>query len=241
MSETLEDITSIGLNGAPPLDGANGLVDKHFLRRGYGVEFEMEADWVRFHLPRTARRVADIGCGSGTLFSAIGTDRVLGVDFCARGLRRTRQRFPSVPLVCTNAVRLPLADARLDAVTVQHVVEHITAYEQACREWLRVLRPGGVLLVLTPNASFRDPTVYADDTHVHLFDADDLYGVLASAGFTVVDLRTIGLPWFRRYHGIPSVWRLRRFVTRRAQWLSAWPQWRWKGQTLCCTARRPVN
>lgn len=57
-------------------------------------------------------------------------------------------------------------------------------------------------------------------------------------GFCVMDLRTLGLPWLRHYRSIPSGWRLRRLVTRYAQVLSVCPLSRWRGQTLCCAARK---
>jgi len=223
-----------------PSSIGSGLGDRHFHRRGHGIEFEMEADWVRFHLSPKLSLVADIGCGNGSLFPVIGTDRALGVDYCAEGLSHTSARFPSVPLLCADAASLPFSDCQLDAITAQHVVEHIPAYKQACREWWRVLRPGGKLLLLTPNPAFCDPAVYDDKTHVRLFDPRDLSAVLTDAGFAINDLRTIGLPWFRGYRGIPAGWRVRRLVTRRLRWLSTLPPWRWRGQTLCCAARRPM-
>ena len=215
-------------------------VDRHFLRRGAGVEFEMEADWIRSHLPTTARWITDVGCGNGSLFQVAGTDRVLGIDRCAGGLAITRARFPSVPVLCADALQLPFTEGCLDAITAQHVIEHIADCERACHDWFRVLRPGGKLLVLTPNASFCDPTAYDDETHTHIFDAGHLHEMLIRVGFEIADLRSIGLPWFRRYHQIAPGWRLRRLVTSRAAWLSSVPSWRWRGQTLCCAARRPT-
>ncbi len=229
------------LAGATGNATARPLVEKQFLHRGYGVESEMEAEWVRQHLPPGTGPVADIGCGIGALFPMIGARRVIGVDHYAEGLSHTRERFPAVRLNCADAARLPFADRSLDGITAQHVVEHIIAYERACREWFRAMKPGGMLLVLTPNRRFVDPGVFEDETHVHIFDQVGLRRVLQRTGFRVVDLRTLGLPWFRKYHDIPAGWRLRRFVTGYANNLSDFPTWRWKGQTLCCAARRPLR
>jgi SAM-dependent methyltransferase len=215
------------------------LIERHFLHRGHGIECEMETRWVRKHLPGGRGPIADIGCGIGTLFPVIGASRVVGVDHHAEGLTHTRERFSTARLLCADGGRLPFADGAVDAITAQHVVEHMKGYEDACREWFRVMRPGGVLLLLTPNRDFCDPDVHADETHVHIFDYADLRHVLRKAGFKIIDLRTLGLPWFRAYHGIPAAWRLRRFVTGCADGLSSVPVWRWRGQTLCCAARRP--
>jgi len=222
---------------ATPVDDET--ISRHFLRRGHGLEFEMEADWVRAHLPSGNGRIVDLGCGNGSLFDVIGAPRAFGVDYHASGLRHTRARFPMVPLLCAPAEHLPFADATLDGLILQHVVEHLAGAARACREFYRVLRPGGVLLLMTPNAEFCDWSVFDDSTHVQIFNRRDLSDILVGAGFNIVDLRTLGLPWFRRYHTTPSSWRLRQFVTKHAVGLSMLPYWRWGGQTLCCAARRP--
>jgi len=213
-------------------------VERHFQHRGHGAEFEMEAGWVRRQLPKDARRVLDVGCGNGALFEAMGPQRVVGIDRCADGLGRTRQRFRSTPLVCADAATLPLRDGAVDAVTSQHVIEHLPKYAAACAEWRRVLAAGGVLLVLTPNVEFVDPAVFEDETHVHLFDKDDLADTLIGAGFEIVELCSLGLPWFRNYQSLPSGWRFRRLITRRSTTFSTVPFLKWRGQTLCCAARR---
>ncbi len=217
-----------------------GPIDRHFTRRGHGPEFEMEADWVRRRLPPRAERIADVGCGNGALFEAIGPDRVLGIDICLDGLSLTAQRFASVPLVAGDAEYIPMGNATLDAITLLHVVEHIPRFELACAQWHRVLRTGGFLLILTPNASFCDPGIFEDPTHVRLFTHSGLRPALERGGFEIVDLRTLGLPWFRDNQRTAWGWRGRRFIIRYARHLSLLPGLRWKGQTLCCLARKSV-
>ena len=219
---------------------ADETISRHFLHRGHGAEFEMEAGWVRANLPPGRGRIVDLGCGIGSLFDTIGTGRAIGVDYQRSGLRHTQSRFPGVPLVCADAERLPLADASIEGLTLQHVIEHLAETRSVLRELYRVLMPGAVLLLLTPNAEFCDPGVFEDPTHVHIFNCRDLPKNLRDVGFDILDLRTIGLPWFRGYNSIPAGWRLRRFVTRHAIALSTVRPWRWRGQTLCCAARRPI-
>jgi ubiquinone/menaquinone biosynthesis C-methylase UbiE len=199
----------------------------------------MEAQWVRDQLPAHCRKVLDLGCGIGALFPTIGISRVIGLDLNSDGLAHTRDRFQDIPLTCGGVEKLPFTDRAVDAITLQHVIEHLDAADRAAREWRRVLKPGGVALILTPNAAFADPSVFDDPTHVHLYSGGGLAELLRSAGFEIVDVRSIGLPWFRGYAQVRSGWRLRRFVTHNAQMLSSLPGLRWRGQTLCCTARRP--
>jgi ubiquinone/menaquinone biosynthesis C-methylase UbiE len=185
------------------------------------------------------RCAADLGCGIGALLPLLDARLTLGIDHNVEGLRNTRERFPRAALLSADAGALPLNAASLDALTVQHLIEHLADYRRACREWLRVLAPSGVLLVLTPNRRFAAPEVYADETHVHIFEGHELRVELRRAGFEILDARTLGLPWFRNYHRLPAGWRCRQWVTRHAGWLSRCPAWRWRGQTLCVAARRP--
>lgn len=235
-----ETISTPSRNGPARSRRLERLVSKHFVRRGHGAEFAMEAAWVRRNLPATAGCVVDVGCGNGALLHALAANHAIGVDHNTIGLGHTQPRLPAVPFVGAEAERLPLADASLDAVVLQHVVEHLDDPQGACREWFRILRPGGRLLLLTPNRSYCDPSVYDDASHVQIFDRKDLRRIVTRVGFEILDLRSLGLPWFRSYHRVPGGWRIRRWVTTRAGLLSSVPAWRWKGQTLCCACRRPV-
>jgi len=235
-------------NAAPLLgDGRSGTlasVDRrdavalHFLHRGHGLEFEMEARWIRSQLPPNCKRIADVGCGNGALFPWLGTGEVVGFDFAPEGLQHTRQRFPQVPLVAGCAEHLPAGANSFDAIVMQHVVEHLGDVELAARGWLRVLRAGGRLIVVTPNADFVDPSVYDDPTHTHIFTQAQLRDVLEGAGFEVCEVRTLGLPFFRNHAQLPGGWRLRRGLISRARLLSRIPGLSGAGQSLCCVARR---
>lgn len=214
-------------------------VERHFQHRGFGVEFEMEVDWIRAHVPADAARIVEIGCGIGSLFPVLGERRVIGVDYSREGLELTARRYPDVPLLCASAEALPLADCFADVIVAQHVIEHLHGYRVALREWFRVLKCDGTLLVLTPNAAFIDPGVFNDETHVHIFTMDKLGDAMTNAGFVIDDLRTLGLPLFRDYRRVVAGWRMRRWITEQAGMLSRIPGLRRRGQTLCCAAIKP--
>ncbi|MBD2089460.1 class I SAM-dependent methyltransferase [Microcoleus sp. FACHB-1515] len=64
---------------------------------------------------------------------------------------------PQVKFVCGDATALPFGDRSFDAVTMFDVLEHIPDHHQAIAEVKRVLKPGGFLLVSTPNEHWRFP------------------------------------------------------------------------------------
>jgi len=212
----------------------------HFRNRGHGLEFEMEARWIASQVPRDARSVVDLGCGIGALFSYLGLERSIGVDLSEDGLRLTRIRFPRVPLITGSAEAPPLRVESTDVIVMQHVVEHLRDFDRSASAWYRALRPGGRLVIVTPNADFVDPTVYDDPTHTHIFDRHDLRDALRRAGFEIRCTKTLGLPWFRRPRALPGVWRLRRLLIGWAAMFGCIPGLRGRGQSLCCVARRPI-
>jgi len=112
-------------------------------------------DAVRDHLAsRTdlkGLRVIDIPAGKGDL-SAFLRDR--GADVEPYDL--FPESFEAQGLTCGTAdlrARLPIPDERADVVLFQEAIEHLPDPLYALRELNRVLRPGGVLLLTTPNDS----------------------------------------------------------------------------------------
>jgi SAM-dependent methyltransferase len=92
----------------------------------------------------------DAGCGRGRTFlyrRRLPTVRVVGLDISPHA--RDNPNVDSQAL--GNLEALPFADASFDAVLSTHVAEHLARPEAAFAEMARVLRPGGRLLLLTPN------------------------------------------------------------------------------------------
>lgn len=142
--------------------------------------------------------VLEIGCGSGELLRRLapGSKLAIGIDLSGEGLslaraRMVAYRLSSSRLLKARAESLPFADGSFDAVVSQHLLEHIHAPIEALREWRRVLRPGGVVALVTPNALYPDPALFYDPSHADLFTPDTLRSVLESAGFNVVHLSTL--------------------------------------------------
>jgi len=117
--------------------------------RGGEPRAEAAARAVGGLLPATARRVVDVGCGTGLVTArlraagrcVVGTDRSMGM------LRLAEARLPGAA-VRSDATALPLADASVDAVTMVWVLHLLDAdtVGRVLAEAVRVLRPGGCVV-----------------------------------------------------------------------------------------------
>jgi SAM-dependent methyltransferase len=93
------------------------------------------------------RRVLDIGCGNGDISRHFAvSNTVTGVDVSDR--RRHRSGFD---FVLVDSAVLPMRDASFDIVISNHVIEHIPDQPEHLAEIRRVLVPGGVAYLATPN------------------------------------------------------------------------------------------
>jgi ubiquinone/menaquinone biosynthesis C-methylase UbiE len=156
-----------------------GLVDsdlwnEHLARYRFAAQFAN---------PAAGATVLDAGCGTGygTEEFAQGV-RVVGVDVSADAVAHAARTFsrPGVHFLQASCDSLPFADGSFGLVTAFEVIEHLERWQEMLGEARRVLDPGGVLLVSTPNKAYyaeargaAGPNPY----HVHEFE----YGEFAVA------------------------------------------------------------
>ncbi len=108
---------------------------------------------------RGVRKVLEVGGGQSGLAAALyPCAEVLTVDVDRSfGARADLYGSAGRRFACADATRLPIADASVDVVTLFDVLEHIPDDAAAVREAVRVLRPGGHLLLTTPSELWRFP------------------------------------------------------------------------------------
>jgi ArsR family transcriptional regulator len=138
--------------------------------------------------------VADLGCGTGNAAEHLApcVAHVYAVDQSETMLNAARKRLDgldNVSFVRSDLERLSLDDASVDAAVTILVLHHMAEPHLAINEVARILRPGGVALVVDMVRHERDE-YRTKMGHVHLgFEPDTITAMLESAGLTDVAAR----------------------------------------------------
>lgn len=103
------------------------------------------------HIPTTAD-ILEIGCSGGPLQQLLLSDgytQLTGIDISEKAIALAQTRG-LVNVSVMDGAHLAFPDNSFDLLLASDVLEHIADEQQAAREWCRVLRPGGRMLVFVP-------------------------------------------------------------------------------------------
>jgi SAM-dependent methyltransferase len=144
----------------------------------------------------------DLGCGDGEhlgwLRAHVGD--LYGSDYNLLRLRRAAEKGAARLVVMADLTDYPAADGSFDLVFCHHVIEHVPKLDAALAEIRRILRPGGIALIGTPNEgagfwrfAYRiQPRTRRITDHVHFFTAATLEEHARRAGLRVLEMERIG-------------------------------------------------
>jgi SAM-dependent methyltransferase len=159
-------------------------------RTGPGVPSENY--WYRRHVAAyrfaaqvAGGRVVDAGCGEGygAAILARRARRVVALDLDEPTLRHACMRYDRPGFVRSDLLRMPLDRSSVDSIVALQVLEHVTDAEAFVQSCARVLRPGGVLILSTPNRETFPAGL--NPFHVREFDATELRDLLGRSFFDV--------------------------------------------------------
>lgn len=136
------------------------------VRRLIGRLAGVLAVWDRVRVGGRQPVILDLGCGDQRQYPTN-----LGVD---------RRRTSEIATVADVSRPLPFRDGGVDQIFVVHVLEHLIDFLPLVDECHRVLRPGGVLHVLSP--WWKHVNAVADPTHVRYLDTQTVKGICSSPG-----------------------------------------------------------
>jgi SAM-dependent methyltransferase len=150
-------------------------------------------------------RVLDAGCGPGLnvarMRAAEPSWNVLGADYSPAGVRIAARRAGGA-FLNADAHHLCFPDDSFGGVIMTHAIGHVADPTRVLGEIRRVLRPGGALVLTTPNRLYvevyrvfneRGLIPYRRDTTVlRYYDAREIDAVLGATGFVVKSIRIFG-------------------------------------------------
>jgi len=175
------------LEAAQPIPALASLRERDPTRPWYGYAHAL--------FPSDPGRWIDLGCGQGEFTTQAGDGRSptpIALDRSLDNLAAARASG-AIALAADLDIPLPIADKTLDGAVMIEVIEHIARAERLIDELARVLRPGGWLIVTTPNIAHLTYRLRAltghppkqEGYHVRFFTQKTLRACLASSGFRI--------------------------------------------------------
>jgi len=147
------------------------------------------------------RLVLDGGCGTGRATSALANRgaKVVALDLGLRLASYVKARYPSYP-VNGSILTLPFADNTFEVVLSSEAIEHTPDPVAAVVELCRVIKPGGHLVLSTPNWLWQLPVRVASRLRLRPYDGLEnfmrpsvLKATVSGAGMTTVEHKGIHL------------------------------------------------
>lgn len=139
--------------------------------------------------------IVDAGCGEGYGAHLLATElgvRVIGLELDGAAARHAQARYGNtVAIHEANLDDWPVDSCSVDVVVSMQVVEHLWNLPKFWSEAKRVLRPGGLMVITTPNRLTFSPGLSRGEKptnpfHVEEFDMEQLATLISGAGFTDV-------------------------------------------------------
>jgi SAM-dependent methyltransferase len=173
----------------------------HLKKRRLYVERVLGRELARRGKERAAR-LLDLGCGDGNHLSWLKrfAQDLYGCDYNIVRLARARAHIQDATLFLADILDFPAANGAFDVIFFNHVIEHIPDDSGALATVARILAPGGLLVLGTPNegawwwqlAYKRAPDVRATTDHVHFYTAETLAKKVRAAGLQILQIEHMG-------------------------------------------------
>ena len=177
----------------------------------------------------TSAEVVDIGCGDGRMLDVLKSScpsgwRYYGLDWSAQAVERVRSKGYEGRSGDISQLELSDWDNKFDLALMHQLVEHVRDPRALLEKVRRILKPGGVLSVETPDINAWDFRLlskrywagYHIPRHFYIFDKDNFSELAREVGFEVLSTKSLVNPVFW-IHSIQSYFADKKFLRRFAR------------------------
>jgi ubiquinone/menaquinone biosynthesis C-methylase UbiE/uncharacterized protein YbaR (Trm112 family) len=151
--------------------------------------------FIQSKIPKDANLILDIGCGSAWVAKTFTVEKkyVVSLDVSETNPVKAYETYNNAyhAAVVADAKHLPFKNDSFDTIVAAEIIEHLTVPKIFIAEWLRVLKPGGSLIIETP---FNEKIVYhlcvhcncptPANAHLHSFNKESIQSHLPDVKFT---------------------------------------------------------
>lgn len=145
-----------------------------------------------------AGKLLDVGCGGGRFLNRMKRRgwQVEGIDFDGQAANRVATRY-GITAHVGDLTQCALPADSFDAITLSQTIEHLYNPQATLNECLRLLKPGGLLVMTSPNVESIGAAEFGAcwrgweaPRHLHLFSVGSLRGLAQHSGFAVTEAQT---------------------------------------------------
>lgn len=143
-------------------------------------------------------KLLDVGCGAGRLLNRMRKQGwvVEGIDFDPQAANKVGSRYGIRTHVGDLSANL-LPKASFDAITMSQTIEHLSQPSLTLAECMRILKPGGKLIITTPNVKSLGAAEFGSywrgweaPRHLHMFSVESLTLLIQKSNFEIVEARS---------------------------------------------------
>jgi len=161
------------------------------------------------HIPKDARRVLDVGCGSGVFGDALKKERgpsveVAGIEIDADAARKAASKLDKVIAGDVEKIALPFPKGYFDVIIYGDILEHLMDPWGLLKKYKDILKTGGHVIASIPNiAHYKilnglrnkewryEKAGLLDETHLRFFTINSIKRMFTEAGYRIVSISNI--------------------------------------------------
>jgi len=97
------------------------------------------------------KKILDAGSGEGYFLSLINSSKKFGVELSKKRISQALKLYPDLKIKIADVKELPYEDDFFDVIVCSEVLEHVSGYQQAIKEFKRCIKPDGHIILSFPN------------------------------------------------------------------------------------------